>query len=90
MYKYSFSKNLLKTLQKISKKDIGAYSNITKKIKEICSSQDINRYKNLKKPLENYKRVHVNTHFVLLFRIEGNVIIFEDYDHHDIIYTKKK
>lgn len=46
MYEHSFSKNLLKTLQKISKKDTTAYSNITKKIKEICTSQDINHYKN--------------------------------------------
>lgn len=88
MHKYEISFSLLKILKKLEKKDSSSYNNVLKKIKEIISSQDLNHYKNLKKPLEKYKRVHVNTHFVLLFRLEGSKIIFEDYEHHDRVYSK--
>lgn len=89
MHKYKISSSLLKILKKIHKKDSTSYNNILKKIQEVASSSDLNHYKNLKKPLEQYKRVHINTHFVLLFRVEHSEIIFEDYDHHDKIYLNK-
>lgn len=71
----------------MSKKDKSSFENVDKKIKEICTSQDLEHYKNLKKPYQKFKRVHVNSHFVLLFRIEGEVIVFEDYKHHDDAYN---
>ena len=27
--------------------------------------------------------------YVLVFKVEGNVIVFEDFDHHDRIYRKR-
>lgn len=89
MRNYEISSSLLKILKKLHKKDSSSYKNVLKKINEIISSSDLNHYKNLKKPLEKYKRVHVNSHFVLLFRVSKSNIVFEDYDHHDKIYLNK-
>lgn len=89
MHKYEVSSSLLKILKKLKNKDSFSYNNILKKFDEIIRSSDLNHYKNLKKPLEKYKRVHINTHFVLIFRVEKSKIIFEDYNHHDKIYLNK-
>ena len=63
---------------------------IAKKSEEIVI--DPNRYKNLRYPLNNWKRVHIDRHFVLTFSIdeETKTVILEDYDHHDKIYKRQK
>ena len=50
------------------------------------------RYKNLRYPLNNWKRVHIDRHFILTFSIDEDTktVILEDYDHHDKIYKRKK
>lgn len=57
------------------------------KIHEIRA--DPHRYKNLRKPLQHLKRVHVGS-FVLTFSIDETkkMITIEDYDHHDNVYKK--
>jgi mRNA-degrading endonuclease RelE of RelBE toxin-antitoxin system len=57
------------------------------KIEEIVNSNDIEHYKNLQYDLKASKRVHIG-HFVLIFRFSKNenLVIFEDFDHHDKIY----
>ncbi|MFT4244828.1 MAG: type II toxin-antitoxin system RelE family toxin [Candidatus Woesearchaeota archaeon] len=63
--------------------------NVFTKIIEILKSEDLNRYKNLKYSLKRYKRVHVNTSYVILFYDDTiNTIFFEDYEHHDKIYKQ--
>jgi len=59
---------------------------IEEKIKEIIKNP--HHYKNLRKPLQHLKRVHVDKSFVLAFSVdeERKVVIIEDYDHHDNIY----
>ena len=59
------------------------------KINEIISSSDIEHYKNLRYGLKDVKRVHIG-HFVLTFQFDKNqnLILFEDFDHHDNIYKK--
>jgi mRNA-degrading endonuclease RelE of RelBE toxin-antitoxin system len=88
MYEYEIKPSLLKKLKKIKNKDIKSYSNILNKINEIISSLDIDHYKNLKKPLQDFKRVHVNSHFILTFSFhkEKHLIEFVDYRHHDDAY----
>ena len=87
MYSCDYSDKLKKILKKLYKKDNLTYQRIIKKIKEIVNSYDVESYKNLKHDLKNYKRVHIG-HFVLVFRFDktNNLIIFEDFDHHDKIY----
>src|SRR3989339_841266 len=51
----------------------------------------IKYYKNLKFPLNELKRVHIDGSFVLIFKYDKtqDKIIFYDLDHHDKIYLKK-
>ena len=62
-----------------------------KKMDEILSSENPLHYKTLKHDLKEFKRVHINPHFVLLFKVETGtkLIKFIDFDHHDKIYCKK-
>lgn len=61
---------------------------IAKKVEEI--TQNPNRYKNLRYDMKDYKRVHIDKHFILIFSVNENskTITLEDYDHHDNIYIK--
>ena len=79
---------LKKKLVKLSKKDKPIYSAVISKIKEIISSRFIEHYKNLRKPLNSFKRVHVMKSFVLIFKYvkSKNLVQFYDFDHHDKIY----
>ena len=86
MNEYEIHPLLDKKLNKISKKDPQQFKKILTKIEEIINNKNINHYKNLKKPLQKYKRVHIHSSFVLLFRVEKNKIIFTDYEHHDNVY----
>ena len=90
MLNYQIDSKLLKELRKIEKKDKKSYINIMSKIQEIINSNEetILNYKNLKKPLQHLKRVHINTQFILLFSYEANTktITFENYKHHDEAY----
>lgn len=84
-----FEKSLRKKIRILHEKDKALYIRLQQKIHEIEVCQDIDHYKNLRKPLEEFKRVHVKGPFVLLFsyvRAEDR-IIFWDLDHHDVIYT---
>lgn len=88
MHKFSIEDKLLKLIKKLSKKDKDMYNILFKKINEIVNSENINHYKNLKKPLPDFKRVHIKSSFVLIFQYNesDDKIIFYDLDHHDNIY----
>ncbi len=88
MYKFDIEKNLQKVLQKLSKKDNKKYEMILRKINEIVSSEDIKHYKNLRAPLNDFRRVHIDKSFVLIFKYDevNDKIIFYDFEHHDKIY----
>ncbi len=76
-----------KTLIKLKKKDISLFKAVQKKINQIVNSNisTINHFKNLRGNLKNYKRVHVGS-FVLMFKIEKDIIIFTRLCHHDKAY----
>ena len=83
MYKKIFSKKFQKSISKIKGKELEI---IFKKINEILNCSDINHYKNLKNKLKQYKRVHLNKSFVMLFFEKKNTIYFDSYEHHDKVY----
>ena len=87
MYNFDVSENLEKMPNKLSKKDKDLYNQILKKIDEVINSKNIDHYKNLRHNMKNSKRVHIG-HFVLIFQYkkEENLILFDDFDHHDNIY----
>ena len=76
-----------KTLIKLKGKDPIMFKRLQKKIVQIaeCDSFSINHFKNLRKPLNHLKRVHIGS-FVLTFQIDKEIIIFEDFVHHDKAY----
>lgn len=78
--------SLKKKLKKLVKKDPKQVDIILRKVDEILN--DPNRYKNLRAPLEDWKRVHIDKNFILCFSVDENrmVVTLEDYDHHDKIY----
>ena len=83
-----FEDKLKKKLSILFKKDTKRYLTFMKKVEEISTCNNVDRYKNLRKPLQNFKRVHIDAHFVLVFKYEKNKdkIYFYDFDHHDNIY----
>jgi len=87
MYNFEVSENLEKILNRLSKKDKDQYNKILKKIDEVINSKNVEHYKNLRYNKKDSKRVHIG-HFVLIFQYkkEENLILFDDFDHHDTIY----
>jgi YafQ family addiction module toxin component len=88
MYSYELRKSVEKNFHKIAKKNPEQLRKISNKIKEIIACENINHYKNLKKPMQHLKRVYIDKSFVLIFSVneKSKLIIFEDFDHHDNIY----
>lgn len=92
MFDFDLSLKLRLILHKLSKKDKKKVLIINNKIKEIINQDNktIDHYKNLRYDYRNHKRVHIDKHFVLVFKVdkEKNFILFIDFDHHDVIYKK--
>ena len=84
MCRIEISTQLVKTMKKLYKKNRARYETFKKKIVEIDKSE--NPYKNLGHNMKEYKRVHIDSHFVLIFKIEEVVIRLETLRHHDEIY----
>ncbi|MDI6859224.1 MAG: type II toxin-antitoxin system RelE/ParE family toxin, partial [Methanocellales archaeon] len=86
MYDCELRKSVEKIFFKLKKKSPKQLEIIHKKIEEIRSNPQ--HYKNLRRPLQHLKRVHVDKSFVLVFSVDENrkTVIIEDYDHHDNIY----
>mgnify|MGYP003967151823 CR=1 FL=1 len=87
MYNFKLHKRLEKTLSKLFKKNKILYEQVWKKIDEVVNCFDVEHYKNLRSPLNKYKRVHVGS-FVLVFRYDKkeNLVWFEAFEHHDFVY----
>lgn len=88
MYDVHVRPHLDKLFFKLQKKNPKQFSILQKKIQEILENP--HRYKNLRSPLQKWKRVHIDSHFVLTFSINESekTVTLEDYDHHDKIYLK--
>lgn len=88
MREFEIKPHLQKVLNKLFKKDTVAYEAVMKKIEEVMTSSDIEHYKHLRYGLKDKKRVHVASHFVLIFfyDISRDFVSFLDYDHHDNVY----
>lgn len=88
MRDFSIEEGLKKELGKLAKKDKVLYEAAMNKMEEILTCAEVNHYKNLKRPMQSFKRVHVKSSFVLIFKYveSDNKIIFYGMDHHDTIY----
>jgi len=90
MYNCEIRPTLQKILKKLSKKDNQTRERIIKKIEEIINSNSLEHYKNLKYDMKDYKRVQIKESVLIFsFNKTKNLIVFEDFSHHDKIYLKK-
>ncbi|MFH1316203.1 MAG: addiction module toxin RelE [Candidatus Woesearchaeota archaeon] len=90
MFDFDISDELKILIRKLSKKDKIRVRILNNKIKEIINNDNItvDRYKNCRQGLKDYKRVHLDKSFVLLFKVnkEKNIIYFWRMRHHDDVY----
>lgn len=86
--KFLIEEKLKKLMQKLYKKDSSLYNSLINKMEEIIISEDVTHYKNLRKPYQRFKRVHIKGSFVLLFKYDEkeDKIAFFDIEHHDRVY----
>jgi len=86
VYKLAIKENLDKKFKKLQKKDKEMLRLIERKVQDIL--EDPYRFKPLRKPLQNKRRVHIGGAFVLIYEVnekEKMVTLF-DFDHHDNVY----
>ena len=85
--KIIISEELAATLTKIKRKDPSLFEQTRKKINQIAEldEKSFKHFKNLRGDMSDYRRVHVGCH-VLLFRLEGDSVIFTQLVHHDDAY----
>jgi YafQ family addiction module toxin component len=76
-----------KIFQKLSRKNPTQLEIINKKLTEIRQNPN-HSYKFLRKPLQGFNRVHIDAHFVLIFKIDHDKKMVDVYyfDHHDNVY----
>ncbi|MCK5768331.1 MAG: type II toxin-antitoxin system RelE/ParE family toxin [Candidatus Atribacteria bacterium] len=86
MYKLSVKESLDKKFKRLQKKDKEMLRFIDRKVQDIL--EDPYRFKTLRKPLQNKRRVHVGGSFVLIYEIneKEKIVTLFDFDHHDNIY----
>ncbi len=87
MYNLDIKPEADKIFSKLSKKNQQQLMVIYKKIEEIRSNP-FHEYKFLRKPLQTFNRVHIEKHFVLIFKIDhpNKVVDVCFYGHHDDVY----
>jgi YafQ family addiction module toxin component len=86
VFKLAVKESLDRKFKKLQKKDREILRLIDRKVQDIL--EDPFRFKPLRKPLQNRRRVHVGGHFVLIYEIneEEKIVILLDFDHHDNVY----
>ena len=87
MYKLLVKPYADKIFSKLAKKNLKQLEIINKKICQIRENPH-HGYKFLKSPLQGFNRVHIDKHFVLIFRIihQEEAVEVWYYGHHDEIY----
>jgi YafQ family addiction module toxin component len=86
VYRLAIKEKLDKKFKKLQKKDKEMLRLIERKVQDIL--EDPYRFKPLRKPLQNKRRVHIGGSFVLIYEVneeEKRVTLF-DFDHHDNVY----
>lgn len=86
MYKLAVKESLDKKFKRLQKKDREMLRLINRKVQDILENP--HRFKPLRNPLQNKRRVHVGGSFVLIYEIneKEKIVTLFDFDHHDNIY----
>lgn len=90
MYSLNIKKEADKIFSKLAKRNKTQLEMINKKITEIRENP-AHEYKFLHNPMQMYNRIHIDSHFVLIFKINHKTETVEIYyfDHHDNVYKWK-
>ncbi len=88
MHDFDVNEDLKKDLAKLSRKSPVRYKAVLKKINEVVAAKDMSHYKNLRAPMQHFKRVHIDSSFVLAFSYDKSTdfIRFTKLKHHDKAY----
>jgi len=86
MYRLAVKEGLDRKFKKLGKKDRETLLLIHNKVQQILDNPY--RFKPLKKPLQNKRRVHIGGSFVLIYEIneEEKLVTLAEFDHHDSVY----
>jgi YafQ family addiction module toxin component len=86
VYRLAVKESLDKKFKKLQNKDKELLRQIDNKIRNILEGPQ--RFKPLKKPLQNKRRVHVGGSFVLIYEVneKDKIVTLCDFDHHDNVY----
>ncbi|MBT5022946.1 type II toxin-antitoxin system mRNA interferase toxin, RelE/StbE family [Candidatus Woesearchaeota archaeon] len=82
-YNIEFSTQFEKSMKKLKKKDKAIFEQIKKKLTDIIKNPE--HYKPLKNVLAGYRRIHFGS-FVLIYKIDNNIIRIISLEHHDRAY----
>ena len=87
MYNLEIKPTVDKIFKKLSKKDKERLLMTYKKIQEIRPKPN-HVYKHLHPPLQNFSRVHIDSHFILIFSIDhaNEIVTIYYFGHHDEAY----
>ena len=87
MYSLDVKPEADKIFEKLAKKNPHQFRIVDKKLTEIRLNPN-HDYKFLRKPLQTFNRVHIDKHFVLIFKIDhaNKSVVVHYYDHHDNVY----
>ncbi|MBI5389826.1 type II toxin-antitoxin system RelE/ParE family toxin [Candidatus Woesearchaeota archaeon] len=87
MYALNIKQKADKIFSKLAKKNPKQLRFIQKKLQEIQTNPE-HEHKFLHSPLQNFNRIHIDKHFVLIFKIDHNqeTVDVYYYDHHDNVY----
>jgi YafQ family addiction module toxin component len=85
-YRLEVKESLDKRLKKLSKEDKEMLRLIYRKVQDIL--EDPHRFKPLRQPMQNKRRVHIGGSFVLVYEIDerNRIVTLLAFDHHDNIY----
>lgn len=82
-YIIEFSPQFEKSMKKLKKKDRASFNQIQKKLIELVQNPE--HFKPLRNILAGYRRIHFGP-FVLVYKIDENVVRIISLDHHDKAY----
>ena len=87
MYALNVKEGVDRTFARMGKKDRKRLEAVAKKVEEIL--EDPHRFKPLRAPLQNTRRVHIGP-FVLVYEIdeERKVVTLLDFEPHDTVYRR--
>jgi len=87
MYYLDIKPEADKIFKKLAKKNPHQLNIVDKKLTEIRLNPN-HGYKFLRSPLQTFNRVHIDKHFVLIFKIDRTkkAVVVYYYDHHDNVY----